>query len=321
MLVLEKKINKKLNEIFLRDKHPKILVAVSGGPDSIALAFLVKKWINKRRRKGELFTVVFDHRIRHESYKEAIFVKKYLNSNNIFCKILRANKYKVVRKNMKQSRENRFSKITKFCKENHFFYLLMAHHFDDNIETFLLRKIAGSNIEGLNAMEEKTSFQNIQIIRPLLNFSKKELVKYCENNSLKFINDPSNLDEGYSRVVVRNFLKNNSKYKKNVLSDFKIIKNNYNDFMTMIFQNFILTTIEINNKLIVLDFKKFSSLNSHIQSKFIEIVYKFLYPKKPFLRYKKISNICKLLNKNSKILSDIGSMKIRKINDHLYFSV
>ena len=110
MLVLEKKINKKLNEIFLRDKHPKILVAVSGGPDSIALAFLVKKWINKRRRKGELFTVVFDHRIRHESYKEAIFVKKYLNSNNIFCKILRANKYKVVRKNMKQSRENRFSK-------------------------------------------------------------------------------------------------------------------------------------------------------------------------------------------------------------------
>ena len=64
---------------------------------------------------------------------------------------------------MNQARENRFYELISFCKKNKIFYLFLGHHFDDNIETFLLRKIAGSNIEGLNSMQMISIFNNIQI--------------------------------------------------------------------------------------------------------------------------------------------------------------
>ena len=68
---------------------------------------------------------------------------------------------------MNQARKNRFSILTNFCKKNDILHLFLGHHYDDNIETFILRKIAGSNIQGLISMKEKTLFEGIQIIRPL----------------------------------------------------------------------------------------------------------------------------------------------------------
>ena len=73
------------------------------------------------------------------------------------------------------------------------------------LKHFILRKIAGSNFEGLNCMQEKTIYNNVQIIRPLLKFSKKQILDYTKKMNLIYINDPSNTNEKYSRVVVRNF--------------------------------------------------------------------------------------------------------------------
>ena len=79
---------------------------------------------------------------------------------------------------MVQARENRYTKIINYCRKNKIFHLFIGHHYDDNIETFMLRKIAGSNFEGLNCMQEKIIYNDVQIIRPLLKFSKKQILDY-----------------------------------------------------------------------------------------------------------------------------------------------
>ena len=160
-----------------------------------------------KEKNGELIALIVDHQIRKNSFEEASYVKKYLDLNNINSLILKVSKKNVLKGKMSQARENRFSKMVNYCKNNQIFHLFIGHHYDDNIETYLLRKIAGSNFEGLNCMQEKTVYNNILIFRPLLNFSKKQILSYIKKNNLIIVEDPSNKNEKYSRVAVRNFLK------------------------------------------------------------------------------------------------------------------
>jgi len=115
MLILETKFFKILNKKILFEAEPKIAVAVSGGPDSIALVFLLQKWI--KRKKGELIALIIDHQIRKDSFEEASFVKKYLDKNNIHNLILKVKKRNVLSGKMNQARENRFSKMINYCKK------------------------------------------------------------------------------------------------------------------------------------------------------------------------------------------------------------
>ena len=94
--------------------------------------------------------------------------------------------------------ENRFEKMQHYCNKNGIFHLFIAHHFDDNIETFLLRKIAGSNFEGLNCMQKNILFNKVKIIRPLLSFTKKQLINYNKKMKLEYFEDPSNKDRKYT---------------------------------------------------------------------------------------------------------------------------
>jgi len=317
MSTFEIKFNTLLNKKILFENNPKIAAAVSGGPDSIALVFLLKKWI--KTKNGRLIALIVDHQIRKNSFDEASYVKKYLDLNNINNMILKVPKKNVLKGKMSQARENRFSKMVNYCKNNQIFHLFIGHHYDDNIETYLLRKIAGSNFEGLNCMQEKTIYNNLQIIRPLLNFSKKQILNYIKKMNLIIVEDPSNKNEKYSRVAVRNFLKINSQYQKEIIKDFKLIRNNYNGYRKMIFQIFNLINYEIRKNLIVFETTQFLNLDKQLQTKFIEICYKFLNPKKPFLRYKKIINVHNRLSDTATLNINIGSMRVRKNNKLVFF--
>ena len=319
MSIIEKKLYKSLNQKNLFETNPIIAVAVSGGPDSIALVFLLKNWI--RKNKGKLIALIIDHQIREHSFKEAISVKKYLGNNNIESLILKVPKKNVLKGKMIQARENRFIKIINYCKKNNIFHLFIGHHYDDNIETFMLRKIAGSNFEGLNCMQEKTIYNDVQIIRPLLKFTKKQILDYSKKMNLFYVNDPSNNDEKYSRVVVRNFIKKNPQYKKNIIQEFKLIRENYYDYKKMIFQIYNLVNIEIHKNMIIFDSIKFLNLDQELQAKFTEITYKFFYPKKPFLRYQKVIKTLDKLCETVNLSISLSNMKIKQNNNLIYFII
>lgn len=317
MSYLEKKFINDFNKNFLFETNPKFAVAVSGGPDSIALTFLLKKWI--QLKGGNLVSLIIDHGIRKNSFEEAKKVKKYLLEKKINSIIIKIPKNKVIKYKMDEARSNRFSSIFAYCKKKQIHNLFFGHHKDDNIETFMLRKSAGSNLEGLNSIKKESLVDNIRVIRPLLNYKKKQILKYNKFKKLKYIEDPSNKDEKYSRVIIRNYLHSNCKYNNAIFKEFMFIRKNYKNYKKMIFQIFNIINYKITKNFMIFDLNKFLLLDKEIQVKIIEIIYKFFNPKRPFLRYKKIINFLNNLDYNTEFVRNLSNMRIMKNKNHIYF--
>jgi len=224
MKLTNKEFIKNIEKKYTFEKNPSVAVAVSGGPDSMSLLFLVNAFI--KYKKGNLMALIVDHRIRKNSKEEAKYISTYLDKNNINSQILTVNQVNVSKKSMGEARNNRYNLLTKFCIQNNILHLFVAHHKDDNLETFLNRKIAGSDFYGLKSMSEFSLYNKVCIIRPLLNFSKDTLLNYNKKNKIEYINDPSNFNLEYTRPIIRNFLKK---------SDQKIIKEINKDFENILF--------------------------------------------------------------------------------------
>ncbi len=312
-------LNKFISNLFLYEKNPKIAVAVSGGPDSIALVFILKKWI--KIKKGKLIALIVDHKIREESHNETLITKKFLKEKNIDSCILKISQNKVLKGQMSVARTNRYEKMLNYCKKNKIFHLFLAHHFDDNIETFLLRKIGGSNFEGLNCMKNISINGNIQVIRPLLSFRKKQILDYNKKNRLFFIEDPSNKNFKYSRSIVRQYIENDLKIKKNVIKDFNMIVDNYENYTKMIFYIINILIIKISSKNVFINKDIFLNLDSELKIKVIDILFKFLKNKNFKIRYKQIENIINILNQSMSKPFISNNVIISKYNKSLSFSV
>ena len=309
--------NHNLNKNFSFEKNPQIAVAVSGGPDSICLTLLLKNWI--KISKGKMIALIIDHKLRDESSKEANFVKKYLTDCKIDSKIIKINKFNIDKRSMKEARDNRFEKLTNYCKKNKIFHLFLGHHFDDNLETYLLRRVAGSNFEGLRSMQNKLFMKNLQIIRPLLDYQKKEIIQYNNVNKIKSINDPSNKNTKYSRVLIRNFLSENVNYKKIISNEFNDIIKYYPFYKKMIFQavNEIIKNISKNE--IIIDSNIFLKKDIEMQAKIIEIIYKFLRLKKYPPRYKKNLQFLSELQNKTVFKTNLAGIIVKKDEKLIYF--
>ena len=310
MIISQNYFNKNLKKSFVFEKFPKVAVAVSGGPDSMALVFLLKNWILKNN--GSLTALIVDHQIRKDSNLEAKKIKKYLIKHEIESRLFKVDKKKVIKKNMNEARKNRFNQLFNFCNRNSIFHLFIGHHSDDNLETYLLRKLAGSNFEGLRCMQEKVIIKNIQILRPLLLFDKKNILEYNRNNNIHYIQDPSNKNLKYSRIAVREFLFDSKKFTQQIKKEFNIIQNYFPHYKKMIFTIFNKISINISKNKILINDNFFNMYDLEIQIKIIEIIYKFLKPKKINLRYQKALYLMQLLNSRKTLSINLGGMFIKK---------
>ena len=208
----EEKNNKKDLEIYSifksslkKLKKKAFIVAVSGGPDSLALAALSKKL--QYEKKIKVFYALVDHSIRKDSAKEAILVKKLLKKKKITLTVLK-NKKKITKNIQGIAREVRYKLLVEFCKIKKVDYILTAHHSDDQIETFLIRLSRGSGVQGLSSMKSYTKLTNkIFLIRPLLDVKKDDLIRIAKHTFGKVFKDPSNKDIKYLRTRMR-YLKN-----------------------------------------------------------------------------------------------------------------
>jgi len=195
-------------------------VAVSGGADSLCLAYFAKIYSSEFSNK--LHVLIVDHGLRKESTKEAVKVKKLLSKKNIESKVLKW-RGKIPKSNIqKNARDMRYSLISNYCIKNEVKYLITAHHSDDQIENFFIRLLRGSGLSGLSSMPEKTRYNtDLKIIRPFLKFEKKDL-KYVTLNYFKtYIKDPSNKNDKFLRVRIRKYRK---KMEREGLDTKKIIK-------------------------------------------------------------------------------------------------
>ncbi len=181
-------------------KNDKIIVAVSGGPDSIAL-------LHSLYSNGytNLYVAHINHGLRGKaSDKDERFVKDIAKKMGVAVNSKRVNVSAYAKKNKKTiedaGREVRYSFFEELAKKINADKIALAHTADDNVETFILRMIRGSGLKGLKGIPPVRG----KIVRPFIKTSKKEILLYCKKNKLKFVVDKSNKDNKYSRNLVRN---------------------------------------------------------------------------------------------------------------------
>jgi len=306
-----------INNLEYFENKPDIGVGVSGGPDSMALVYLLNKWI--KYKKGKLTAIIFDHGIRHNSKIESLQVKKMLTDLDIYSLIIRPNKNKLIKKNMNNARDNRFEGLIRVCKKNNILHLFLGHHFNDNMETYLLRKINGSNLDGLESINKTIYFNNIQILRPLIEINKKSILNFNKKNKLNFISDPSNNDLNYTRVKLRKFLQNN-KYERKIKADFINIKKQIPDYKKMIWETLIDNLIQVSAKQIKINLKKLMKLDDLIIEKHILCFLKFFNKNKVKTKSSKIIILINILRKPSFKTFNLSGIIIKKNSGFLIFS-
>jgi len=203
----KKKISRIFNEFSTSLKVKKNLaVAVSGGADSLALAYLTKCYALKNNIEVKYFIV--DHKIRKESSLEAKSVKSALKKIGIESKVL-IWKGKKPSKNIQAiARNKRYSLLADECKKNDINYLLIGHHLNDLFENFLIRLVRGSGLNGLISFDKNTKYKdkNLNILRPLLDLEKNDLLHISKEVFNFFVDDPSNTNIDYKRTRIRNLI-------------------------------------------------------------------------------------------------------------------
>ena len=203
----DKKILKIFNQ-FLKSNciSENIAVAVSGGPDSLALAYLAKCFALKKNITLKCYIV--NHKLRKNSSSEVLIVKNVLKKIDINCKILNWNGKKPSTNIQSQARDKRYFLLANQCKKDQIKNLLIGHHSDDLLENFLIRIVRGSGLKGLISLSKETKYknQNLKIIRPILNQNKKDLIYISKKVFKFFVKDPFNINEDFKRTRVRNLL-------------------------------------------------------------------------------------------------------------------
>ena len=201
---MEKKGIIKIDDYFSFKNNDIIVVGCSSGPDSMALMDMLLKIRNKYNLK--LICCHVNHNVRKESLEEADYVKNYCSSNNLIFETMTIEKYgdDNFENEARNIRYHYFEEVVLKYNAN---YLMTAHHGDDLIETILMRIVRGSNLNGYAGFKKIVDMGNYFLVRPLIEFTKDELVEYDLENNVKYFIDSSNNKLEYTR----------NRYRKKVL--------------------------------------------------------------------------------------------------------
>lgn len=256
---------------FLEEKR--LLIACSGGLDSVVLARLLKEL----NYNISLAHCNFSLR-GFESNEDELFVNELADKLSIpvFIKKFETKKYAVEHKISTQvaARELRYQWFNELKEENEFDYILTGHHLDDDLETFFINLSRGTGLRGLDGIPPIIN----DIVRPLLNFSREEILQYAEERKLKWREDSSNASRDYLRNKLRlDVIPNYKEVDSRVLKNFKttqrhlrISQNLIEDYMTLI-KNLVIT--QVNNEF-HLDINQLKSL-SNTEGLLYELLYPF----------------------------------------------
>lgn len=179
----------------------RVALAVSGGPDSMALALLARSWA--ARDAKELVALIVDHGLRDDSAAEADRTLVWLRRLGLDGEVLRWEHGAVTRAVHRTARKARYDLLSEACRRRGVSCLMLAHHRDDQAETVLMRFAKGSGIDGLAGMRSLNRRDGIELVRPLLHFPKARLVATCRAQGQDFVTDPSNENDCYARGRLR----------------------------------------------------------------------------------------------------------------------
>jgi tRNA(Ile)-lysidine synthase len=183
------------------ESAPFLAVAVSGGPDSLALAILADRWA--RRRGGTISALSVDHRLRPESGAELARLADWLKARSIRHQVLVWDGEKPHARVQEAARAARYRLLAEWCRAEGCLHLLTAHHREDQVETFMLRREARSGPDGLAGMSAIREIDGCRVLRPLLDVPKARLAALLAAENQPFVVDPSNRNPAFARTRLR----------------------------------------------------------------------------------------------------------------------
>jgi tRNA(Ile)-lysidine synthase len=319
---------KDLSKIFLNFKNKldtlkknKYVVAVSGGPDSLALVALTKAYTFFSKTK--FYYLLIDHNIRKNSNLEATKVKKLLKKKSINLNIF-LNKKKIIKNIQAEARNVRYNILTSFCKKNRVKVLLTAHNLEDQVETFFIRLSRGSGLKGLSSMKPLSRINSqVSLFRPLLDTKKKFLIKISKNIFGTYFKDPSNKSKKYLRTKVRNLKKplENSgiKYEQifRSIQNLSLSRKTLDGYLNNIFKELIHKT---NNE-ISINFNKYKNLSNDTKMALINESIKKIKKNYYDLRSKKVDNLINSIDKRNFKKTSLGGCVFFKKGENLCLKV
>ena len=267
---LIKKIKKNISENSIIDEKDRILVGLSGGPDSIFLLYILHNYFN-----NQLIIAHINHKLRGvDSDLDEKFVRTISQKLKIPLYVIREDIRKLSNENKKSieevGREVRFSFFNKILKVENFNKIALGHNLDDNVETILINFIKGSGTKGLIGIPEKRD----NIIHPIINIKKEEILKFLEENKIEYRVDKTNFEIDFLRNKVRNYLlpiiekEFNKNFKEKILSLSNILKVE-DRFLDNLVENIKNDLIEFEDDFIKIDNKKFQKLDLSLKRRLI----------------------------------------------------
>lgn len=318
---MEEKILETIKQFELIESGDKIVIGVSGGPDSMCLLNSLNN-IRKDENNDLSFDICvahINHMIREEADLETEYVEDYCNKNNIPIYIKRANVIKIAEKNRigleEAGRNVRYKFFEEVLKTTGSNKIAIAHNLNDRAETVLMNLMRGSGPLGLKGIEPK---RNNLYIRPLIQINRKDIEEYCEKEKLEPKFDKSNKDNTYTRNKIRNLLIPylQKEFNPNIiesitkLSEIMTDEQNYLEkIVNNIYTNLL---IEEKEDEIILDLKKFNKQDVVIKRKLILYTINKLLKTTKNIEKIHIEDIIKLCNNNigNKYLTPNKNIKV-----------
>ena len=195
----------KLHKLF--PEHSRILIACSGGPDSMALLHLLQDIAAHRHTKYKLGIAIVDHSIRPESKDEVLWLRNQVDALGLSF-YTTAFDVPTLSKDLKLSEETvgrrvRYQWLNEIAHSEGYDYIAVAHHKDDQAESILAHLIRGTGLNGLTGMAVVSHDYDIPVIRPLLDVTKAELLAYLADRKITYCIDSTNDDIRYQRNRIR----------------------------------------------------------------------------------------------------------------------
>ena len=300
------------------EKDNTIVVACSGGPDSMCLLHVINSLKEKLNLK--IICAHVNHNLRTESENEANFVREYCNNNDTIFEYMKIEKYNKNKFSEEEGREKRYLFFENVIDKYNAKYLMTAHHGDDLIETILMRIVRGSNLKGYAGINKVSKNDKYIIVRPLLNLDKKSILEYLKDNKIKYVLDKSNNDEKYTRNRYRKhvlpFLKNEDKNVHQKFLKFNSEITKESEYIKRTIASKI-KDVYVENYIVI---NKLLELDEYLQEKIIEYIIEEIQKEYLFnINDKQVNNIMKLINsKNNKEINLANGFVARKSYNKLY---
>lgn len=327
---MKNKVLETIKKYNLISDGDKIVLGVSGGPDSIAMLDILKEIKNEDTINFDIVVAHVNHMIREEAIEDEKYVKKYCQKNNIEFYLKRIDIQKIANTDRigteEAGRNVRYEFFDEIMQKTNSNKIGIAHNKNDKIETIIMHLIRGSGISGLKGIEP---IRDNLYIRPIIECERKEIEEYCEQKKLQPRIDKTNFENEYTRNKIRNIVIPYIKKEFNpniieTLNRLSEVISGEDEYMNKITENeYKNTFVEYNNKQIVLKLKEFNELDNIIKSRLILYTIKKLMGSTEGIEKIHIKDIIKLCKNNigNKYLTPNKKIKVLVKDKKVFFMV